>query len=60
MSTAEIIEELPRLTVEERKAVRQRLWELESERQELEKTAATADHVFQEMDRREAEDAQTR
>ncbi len=46
--------------MEERKAVRQRLWELESERQELEKTAATADLVFQEMDRREAEDAQTR
>jgi hypothetical protein len=60
MSTAEIIEELPKLTAEERKAVRQRLWELEAEQQELEKAAGAADLVFQELDLREAADADAR
>ena len=53
MSTAEIIEELSKLTAEERKAVRKRLWELEAEQQELEKAAGAADLVFQKTNHRE-------
>ena len=57
MSATEILEELPKLTEPERRAIRQRLCELEADRQELEWAAAAADLAFQELDRREEADA---
>ena len=60
MSTTEILEELPKLTPGERKAVRRRLWGQEADRQQLDQVTATAEIVFQEIDRREAEDAEAR
>ncbi len=57
MSAVEILAELPKLTEAERRAIRQRLWELEADRQELEWAAAAADLAFRELDQREEEDA---
>jgi len=56
MSATEIIAELPKLTTEERSAVRQRLRELE-EPDELHFLHEAADSMFQEMDKQEADDA---
>jgi hypothetical protein len=59
MSAAEILAELPRLDERERQAIRQCLWELETQRQEMEFAAAAADLAFQHLDQMEAEDART-
>ena len=56
MSAAEIIAELPKLTADERSAIRQRLRELE-EQDELLFLHESALSMFQEMDKQEAEDA---
>ena len=56
MSAVEIIKELPKLTTEERSAVRRRLRELE-ERDELQFLHESADAMFQDMDKQEAKDA---
>ena len=60
MSTAEIIEELPRLTETERRAITRRILELEAERSELELATENAEAGFREMDRMEAEDAKAK
>jgi hypothetical protein len=56
MSVAEIIQELPRLTPEERSAVRRRLCELENADSESFLHEA-ADIMFQEMDKEETRNA---
>jgi hypothetical protein len=56
MSVAEIIQELPKLTTEERSAVRRSLRELE-ERDELLFLHESADAMFRDMDNQEAKDA---
>ena len=56
MSAAEIIQELPKLTAEERSAVRRSLRELE-ERDELLFLHESADAMFRDMDKQEAKDA---
>ena len=56
MSAAEIIAELPKLTPEERDAVARKLRELE-ERDEQLFLHESAAQMFQDMDRREADDA---
>ena len=56
MSMAEIIEELPKLTPEERSVVLARLRELEG-RDDLQFLHEAADSMFVEMDKEEAEDA---
>ena len=56
MSAAEIIRELPKLTADERSAIRQRLRELEEQDESL-FLHETADSMFREMDKQEAKDA---
>ena len=56
MSAVEIIKELPKLTMEERSAVRRRLRELE-EQDELLFLHESADAMLQEMDKQEAKHA---
>ena len=56
MSAAEIIKELPKLTTEERSAVRRRLRELE-ERDKMLFLHESADAMFQDMDEQEAKNA---
>ena len=56
MSMAEIIEELPKLTAEERSAVLRRLRELE-DRDELLFLNEAAGSLFRDMDDQEAKDA---
>ena len=56
MSAVEIIKELPKLTTEERSAVRRSLRELE-ERDELQFLHESADAIFQDMDKQEAKNA---
>ena len=56
MSAVEIIKELPKLTTEERSAVRRSLRELE-ERDELQFLHESADAMFQDMDKQEAKNA---
>jgi hypothetical protein len=56
MSAVEILAELPRLTDEERSAIRSRLRELD-ERQDLQFLHESADAMFLEMDKQEAENA---
>ena len=56
MSAAEIIAELPKLTSEELAAVRRRLRELD-ERDELQFLHDSADAMFQDLDKQEAENA---
>jgi len=55
MSVAEIISELPKLTVEERTAIMRRLKELE-EQDSLLFLNDAAESMFREMDKREADD----
>lgn len=57
MSAAQILAELPKLDDRERRAIWQRLWELETHRHELEFAAVAADLAFQHLDEMEAEDA---
>ncbi len=53
MSTAEILNELPRLKREDRRAIARRVFELDDEREELEWAAQAADAAFQELDKLE-------
>ena len=55
MSVAEIISELPKLTMEERSAIMRRLKELE-EQDSLLFLNDAAESMFREMDKREADD----
>ena len=59
MSATEILNELPKLTSEDRSAVRPRLRELD-ERDELQFLHESADAMFQELDKQEAKDARRR
>lgn len=56
MSATEIIQELPKLTADERSIVRQRLRELE-EQDEVQFLNDSTLAMFQELDKQEAEDA---
>ena len=56
MSTAEILNELPRLKREERRAIARRVFELEDEREELDWAAQAADQAFQMLDKLEEQD----
>jgi len=56
VSATEIIQELPKLTADERSIVRQRLRELE-EQDEVQFLNDSALATFQELDKQEAEDA---
>jgi hypothetical protein len=56
MSVADILEELPKLTAEERSAVLRRLRELD-DRDGLLFLNEAADSMFREMDHQEAQDA---
>ena len=56
MSAVEILQELPKLTTDERSAVRRRLRELD-ERDEVQFLHDSADVMFQDMDKQEAENA---
>ncbi|HEX7469620.1 MAG TPA: hypothetical protein VF437_02640 [Verrucomicrobiae bacterium] len=56
MSAVEILQELPKLTTDERSAVRRRLRELD-ERDEQQFLHESADAMFQDMDKQEAENA---
>lgn len=60
MSTTEILNQLPHLKPEERRAILRRIYELEEERAELEWAAHAADVAFQELDRLEEEHASAR
>jgi hypothetical protein len=57
MSATEILNELPRLKREERRAIARRVFELEDERDDLEWAAQAADLAFQELDKLEEKDA---
>jgi hypothetical protein len=57
MSTADILNELPKLKREERRAIARSVFELEEEREELEWAAVAADLAFQQLDQMEKEDA---
>jgi hypothetical protein len=57
MSATEILNELPRLKHEERRAIALRLFELEAEREELEWASEAADQTFQMLDKLEDQDA---
>jgi hypothetical protein len=56
MSAVEILAELPKLTSEERSVVRRRLRELD-ERDEQQFLHESADAMFQDLDKQEADDA---
>ena len=56
VSLAEIIEELPKLSAEQRAAVRRRLQELE-EKDEMLFLHEAADSMFQDLDKQESKDA---
>ena len=56
MSATEILNELPKLTSEERSAVRRRLRELD-ERDEQQFLHESADAMFQDLDKQEADNA---
>ena len=56
MSLTEIIEELPRLTVAQRRALCAKIQELESERAELELCDQSADQALALLDQMEEED----
>jgi len=60
MSTAEILDELPKLRREERRAIACRVFELEEEIEELEWVAQAADLAFEELDKLEEEDASSK
>jgi len=57
MSAIEILNELPKLKREDRRAIARRVFELEDEREELEWAAQAADLAFQELDKLEEQDA---
>ena len=57
MSALEILNELPKLRPEERRAIARRVFELEEERDELEWATHAADQAFQLLDKMEDEDA---
>ncbi len=56
MSATEILNELPKLTSEERSAIRRRLREID-ERDELQFLHESADAMFQNLDKQEGENA---
>jgi len=56
MSAAEIIAELPRMTLRERRQIAQRLLELEADAEALRIADETADQAFQLLDQMEADD----
>ena len=60
MSATEILNELPKLKREERRAIARRVFELEEEREELEWAAQAADLAFQELDKLEEKDASSK
>jgi hypothetical protein len=57
MSATDILNELPKLKREERRAIASRVFELEEEREELEWAAQAADIAFQELDKLEEQNA---
>ncbi len=57
MSATEIMTELPKLSVAERRDLARRLFELDPAREELEACAQAADPAFQQLDAREEDDA---
>ncbi len=57
MSTAEILEEIPKLTSAERRRLLDRIMEVEDEAVVLDAMRHTADEAFQILDAMEAEDA---
>ena len=59
MSATEILNELPNLKREERRAIARRVFELEEEREELDWATQAADQAFQMLDKMENEDAST-
>ena len=59
MTASDILDELPKLTPKERRAIASRVFELE-ESDELQWAAEAADLAFQELDRLEQGDASTR
>ena len=60
MSATEILNELPKLKREERRAIVRRVFELEEERDELEWAAQAADLAFQKLDKLEEQDASSK
>ena len=57
MSASEIMTELPKLTLSERRRILERIMELESESDILEAHRQMADETFRMLDAMEAEDA---
>jgi hypothetical protein len=57
MSATEILNELPKLKREERRAIARRVFELEEDREELEWATQAADLAFQQLDQSEENDA---
>ncbi len=60
MSATQILNELPKLKREERRAIARRVFELEEEREELEWATLAADLAFQQLDEMEAKDGSSR
>jgi hypothetical protein len=60
MSTAEIIEELPKLTHEERRAISRRIVELAAQQEEMKLMDDLLLAACKEIDRREANDAKAK
>lgn len=58
MSKTEIIAELPKMTLRDRREILDRILELEDEAELLEDRRRAADEAFQMLDSLEAEDAQ--
>ena len=59
MSAIDILNELPKLKREERRAIARRVFELEEDREELDWAARAADQAFQVLDKMEEEDGST-
>ena len=55
MSTAEIMAELPRMTVRERREIARRLFDLEADAEALRTADKTADQAFQILDQMEGD-----
>jgi hypothetical protein len=55
MSAAEIIAELPRMTVRERREIARRLFDLEADAEALRTADKTADQAFQILDQMEGD-----
>ena len=55
MSAAEIIAELPRMTVRERREIARRLFDLEADAEALRTADETADQAFQVLDQMEGD-----